>query len=219
MSTGRPIFVGDLVGRRLAAQFLDEEAADARELVDRLDHVDRDADRARLVGDGARDRLPDPPCGVGRELVAALVLELVHGAHQADVALLDQVQELQAAVRVLLRDGDDEAQVGLDDLHLGLVRDLLARLDLLHDHGQFVEGVAGFLLQALDDALGVAHALVHLDELVEAQAVLLLQRLCLGAVLARLLDDAAQVLLAEHRAQDDLAGSRCWPRRCAGALP
>ncbi len=82
----------------------------------------RDADGARLVGDGPGDGLPDPPRGVGRELVAAPVLELVHRLHQADVAFLDQVQELQPAVGVLLGDGDHQAQVGLDHLLLGAPR-------------------------------------------------------------------------------------------------
>ncbi len=91
----------------------------------------RDADGAGLVGDGAGDGLADPPGGVGRELVAALVLELVDGLHQADVAFLDQVQELQAAVRVLLRDGDDEAEVGFDELGLGLLGLALAGLDVV----------------------------------------------------------------------------------------
>lgn len=74
----------------------------------------------RAVGDGTRDGLTDPPRRVGRELVAATVLELVHGLHQADVAFLDQVQELQAAVRVLLGDRDHQAQVGLGHFALGL---------------------------------------------------------------------------------------------------
>ena len=123
--------LGDLFRRRLAAVLLDEVARGADELVDRLDHVDRDADRARLVGDRAGDRLADPPRRVRRELVAALVLELVDGLHQADVALLDQVEELQAAVRVLLRDRDDEAEVRLDELGLRALGDALALADAL----------------------------------------------------------------------------------------
>ncbi len=122
--------LGDLLGVRLAAELLDERARGARELVDRLDHVDRDADRARLVGDRAGDRLADPPRRVRRELVAAAVLELLDRLHQADVAFLDEVEELEAAVRVLLRDRDDEAQVGDDQLLLGLVGLLLALADL-----------------------------------------------------------------------------------------
>jgi hypothetical protein len=83
--------------------------------------VHGDADGAGLVGDGAGDGLANPPGGVGAELVAALVLELVDGLHEADVAFLDEVEEGHAAVGVFLADADDEAQVGLDELHLGLV--------------------------------------------------------------------------------------------------
>ena len=89
----------DLLVRRVALQLLGELAADADELVDRLDHVHRHADRAGLVGDAAGDRLPDPPRRVGRELVAAAPVELLDGAHQAEVALLDQVEEQHARGR------------------------------------------------------------------------------------------------------------------------
>src|SRR5204863_9074033 len=61
--------LGDLFSGGLATEFLKEATRDADELVDRLDHVDRDADRPRLVGDGASDRLADPPGRVRRELV------------------------------------------------------------------------------------------------------------------------------------------------------
>src|SRR5690606_17061909 len=46
----------------------------------------------------------------------------VHGFHEADVAFLNEVQELQAAVRVLLRDRDVETQVSLDHPLLGAPR-------------------------------------------------------------------------------------------------
>src|SRR5258707_1221608 len=82
----------------LAAVFLEQRAAHARELLQALVHVNRDANRAALVGDRARDRLAHPPRSVGRELVAALVVELVDCAHETDVALLDQVEQLEAAV-------------------------------------------------------------------------------------------------------------------------
>src|SRR5215472_9855028 len=121
----------DLFRRRLTAVFLHEVPARADELVDGLDHVHRNADGAGLIGDGARDGLPDPPRRVRRELVAALVLELVDGLHQADVPLLDEVEELQATVRVLFGDADDEPQVGLDQLALGAVGDALALADVL----------------------------------------------------------------------------------------
>ena len=43
--------VGDLLGGRLAAELRDELALGAADLVQLLDDVDRDADRARLVGE------------------------------------------------------------------------------------------------------------------------------------------------------------------------
>src|SRR3990170_4196486 len=103
----------DLLAGRLAPVLLHQPAADADQLVYRLHHVDGDADGARLVGDGAGDRLADPPGGVGAELVALAVVELLHRADEADVPLLDEVQERHAATDVLLGDADDEAQVGL----------------------------------------------------------------------------------------------------------
>ena len=101
--------LADLVRRGLAAQVLEQLALDAHELVDRLDHVHGDADGARLVGDGARDGLADPPRGVRRELVALRVVELLHRADQAEVALLDQVQEQHPAAHVALGDATPPA--------------------------------------------------------------------------------------------------------------
>ena len=92
-----------------------------RSLRHRLDHVHRDADRPGLVGDGPGDRLADPPGGVGAELVAAAVLVLVDGPHQAGVPLLDQVEEGEAAVAVLLGDRDDQPEVAAGELALGLL--------------------------------------------------------------------------------------------------
>src|SRR6266540_1003680 len=144
----------DLFRRGLPAELLDELAGGPDELVDGLDHVDGDADGAGLVGDGSCDRLTDPPGRVGRELVAAPVLELVDGLHQADIAFLDQVEELQSPVRVLFGDGDDEAKVGLDHLLLGARRLGLARLDDLDDLLELLGAGIGAFLGALDLLLG-----------------------------------------------------------------
>jgi hypothetical protein len=88
----------------------------AQHLVQLAHHVHRQAHRARLVHDGALDALADPPGGVGGKAETALGLELVDRAHQADVALLDQVEQHHAAVDVVLGDRDDQAQVMLDHL-------------------------------------------------------------------------------------------------------
>src|SRR4051812_31643690 len=103
-----PRDVGDLLGGGLAAELGDELALGTPDLVELLDDVNRDADRARLVGQGAGDRLADPPGGVGRELEALAVIELLRRANETERPLLDQVQERQALVAVVLRDGDDE---------------------------------------------------------------------------------------------------------------
>src|SRR5438105_6468375 len=94
--------LGDLLRGRLAAELLEQATRDADELVDRLDHVDRDADGPRLVRDGARDGLTDPPRRVGRELIALAVVELLDRADETDVAFLDEVEERHAAADVLL---------------------------------------------------------------------------------------------------------------------
>src|SRR2546425_680403 len=116
-----PHLLADLLVTRLAAQLLEQPARYADQLVDRLDHVHRDADRPRLVGDGAGDGLPDPPRGVGRELVALVVVELLDRPDQAHVAFLDEVEERHAAADVLLGDRHDQPQVGLGQPLLRLV--------------------------------------------------------------------------------------------------
>src|SRR6266851_1840189 len=77
--------------RVLAAEFPHQLPGRAEQLVDRLDHMYWDADRARLVGNGSGDGLANPPRTISRELVATAPLELVHGLHEADVPFLDQI--------------------------------------------------------------------------------------------------------------------------------
>src|SRR3954449_4167977 len=122
--------LGDLLGVRLAAEALDELALDVHDLVQLLDHVHGDADRARLVGDRAGDRLANPPRRVRRELVALPVVELLDGADEAERALLDQVEEAEAAAEVPLRDRDDQTEIRLRHLRL---RDHVAALDALRE--------------------------------------------------------------------------------------
>src|SRR5688572_5368685 len=148
--------------RRLAAELLHERARGADELVDRLDHVHRDADRARLVRNRAGNRLPDPPRRIRRELVPAAIFELVDRLHQADVAFLNQVEELQTAVGVFLRNRHDETEVGFDQLllrlfglHLAAINRVEGRPQML---GALLELVGAHLdrgAQLLDPALHV----------------------------------------------------------------
>src|SRR5690606_29476649 len=60
----------ELLRRGLAAQVLQHLTLHTGELVDALDDVHRDADRAGLVGHRAGDRLTAPPGGVSGELEA-----------------------------------------------------------------------------------------------------------------------------------------------------
>ena len=107
----QPAEFGHFFQGRLAAFVMDQVAIDVADLAHFFDHVHRHADGAALVGDGAADRLANPPRGVGREAEAAGVLELVDGPHQPRIAFLDQVQEAQAAIAVALGDRDDQAEV------------------------------------------------------------------------------------------------------------
>src|SRR3954453_11222476 len=67
--------LGDLERRGLAAELGDELALGTPDLVELLDDVHGDADRPRLVGQGAGDGLADPPGRVRGELEALAIVE------------------------------------------------------------------------------------------------------------------------------------------------
>ena len=91
------------------------------EPMNRLDHMNGNSNRARLIRDRSRNRLSNPPCRVRREFVTPTPLEFIDGLHQPDVALLDQVQELKSAVVVLFGNRDHEAKIRFDQLTLGVL--------------------------------------------------------------------------------------------------
>ena len=118
--------------------------------------VQRQTHDAALLGERLEDALADPPHGVGDELEAAGLVELLGGLDQAEVALVDQVRKAQALVLVLLRDGHDETEVRA---------------------GEFLEGHG----IALADALGQFHFLFRGHQLFPAD---LLEVLVQGRALA-----------------------------------
>jgi hypothetical protein len=107
--------VGDLLRVGVAAELPLQGAASTADLVELLDHVHGEPDDACLLRDAAGDRLPHPPGGVRRELVALRVVELLDRTDQAGVALLDQVQHGHLGPAVLAGDRDDQPQVGVDE--------------------------------------------------------------------------------------------------------
>ena len=119
--------LGDFFNGRLAAEFLDKLAACAHLFIDGFDHVHGDANRPGLIRDGASDRLADPPRGIGRELVAAAPFEFVRAAHEADVAFLNQIEEMQAAVRIFLGDRYNQTKIGFGQFPLRLFGQRLHR--------------------------------------------------------------------------------------------
>jgi hypothetical protein len=68
-------------------------------------------------------------CRVRRKLISAAPFELVHGLHQPDVAFLNQVEELQSAVRIFFRNGNNQAQVRFDQFLLRLFGFRFAAMD------------------------------------------------------------------------------------------
>ena len=158
-----PHAVGEFLFVRLASELLQQGTRDARQLVEGVDHVDRDADGPRLVSDGAGDRLADPPGGVGRELKTALVIELLDGAHQPQVAFLDQVEEGKPTVQVLLGDRNHQPEVRLGQVVARLFRaglHLLGKLNLLLG-GQQVDSAD--LLEVHPDRVVEGNRADHLD--------------------------------------------------------
>src|SRR5256714_5166411 len=133
----------DLLDARLVAELRDQLALGARDLLLALDDVDRDADRARLVGHAALHRLADPPGRIGRELEALAPVELLGGADQADHALLDQIAERDSLRLVAAGDRHDQPEGRRDHallLRQGAAPDAPRGLDLLPRRGPRVAG-------------------------------------------------------------------------------
>ena len=167
------------------------------------------ADRAGLVRKRPGHGLADPPGGVGRELVAAAPVELLDGADEPQRSLLDQVQEGQALVPVVLRDRDDQAQVGLDHpllrLHVAAL-DPLGELDLLGCGQERVPAglaqeelervgrrLVGDLRRRLRRLLGLLGLWGLLDDVDAALLELALERLALHFVQFQRLEDLCQL--------------------------
>src|SRR5262245_54828245 len=76
----------------------------------------RQPDQSRLVRQRTRNALANPPGSVSTELVAQLILVFVHGAHQARIPLLNQIEKTETTTAVLLGHGNDQPEVALRKL-------------------------------------------------------------------------------------------------------
>ena len=106
--------MGDVIGARLVIGVRLQVALGAQHDVELLDHMDRQSDGARLVHDPALDALANPPGGIGRKAKPSLRVEFFDGVDQAEIALLDQIEQRHPAIGVVLGDVHHQAQVVLD---------------------------------------------------------------------------------------------------------
>ena len=189
--------VGDLVVGRVVPHLRRQLPLHARDHPLALGDVGGQADGAPAVGQAALDGLADPQGRVGGEAEALAPVELLGGADEAQDALLDEVEEAQLArVAVLAGDGDDEAQVRVDEVVLGrevAALDALGQLDLLRRRQQPV--AAGLVEEELQRVGGVV---AEVAELVAGRrGVLAPAVLALHAALLQAVVEVGQALGAE----------------------
>ncbi len=140
---------GQFFRGRLTAHFLQHLTGNTVEFVDGLNHMHRNTYGARLIRNGTSDCLPNPPGGVSGELVATTVFELIYRFHQANVAFLNQIQELKAAVGVFLGNRNNQTQVGFHHLFLGATRFGFTNRHTAVDVFHLFDSQAGFFLDLL----------------------------------------------------------------------
>ena len=98
----------------LPAKIFGHGHRDPAHLGNLVHHVNGEADRLGLVGEGAFDGLFDPPSRVGGKFAAFVGVKPFYGLHQTNVSFRNQIQERQAIIGVVLRNFDHKAEVGLD---------------------------------------------------------------------------------------------------------
>src|SRR3546814_3650007 len=78
-------------------------------------------------------------------LIPPAILKFIDRLHQADIALLDKIQKLKAAIGVFLGDGNDETKVRLNHFLFGDPRFPFALLHHVDDAAEFGKRHAGGL--------------------------------------------------------------------------
>src|SRR5207247_618449 len=95
----------------------------------------------------------NPPGGIRRKLESTPVIKLVDSAHQPDVAFLNEVQEVKTAIAVFLGNGNNQAQVGFDNLPFGSLRLKFRSRDLFGRATKVASRRAGLSLDFPDLAI------------------------------------------------------------------
>ena len=111
--------VGDLLDGRLLPQDAVQLGTGFIYFAERFGDMGGEPDGLGLVVDGPADGLAYPLRRVGAEAVSHARVKPLRGRHQADGTLLDQIFHGDAAGKVVLGDGDDQAHVGLDQALFG----------------------------------------------------------------------------------------------------
>ena len=97
-----------------------------RDFVEQTNLVERQSNRARLLGKCLQNRLTNPPYGVRYELEALVLIEALGGSDETHVTRTDQIGERYTTVLVFLGDADDKTQIRLDE---GIARSFVSILD------------------------------------------------------------------------------------------
>src|SRR4029078_3601315 len=94
----------------------------------------------------------NPPGRIGAELESLAVFELLDRSNQADVALLNQVEQRHATADVLLRDADDQSKIRLSQIFASTLGATANGLEVLIDRV-----LSTWLAQPLREDFRVGH--------------------------------------------------------------
>src|SRR5579884_3564251 len=74
----------------------------------------RQMDQARLFTRSRADSLTNPPGGIRSEMTTALVIKLLGGTHESQVAFLDQINKRDTRTGITTSDSDNQTEITLD---------------------------------------------------------------------------------------------------------
>ena len=78
----------------------------------------RHTDRSSGICDTSGDRLTDPPCRIGTELITFGIVKLVNGFHQSHISFLDQIQKRHSTTDIFFGNADYQTKIGFRQLFL-----------------------------------------------------------------------------------------------------